>query len=289
MEPFNSINLSWENTSTLTRGYQLQRRVLGSADWTTLSLTPPGTMTNHTDTTVGVNITYEYRVAAVGLGGNSPWSPIIAVTSPATPLDTTPPVVAVLSPANGTTVSGVVPITAQANDNVAIEYFEISFWNQFSGQEVIIGSTTQPGTFTVNWDTRTLAPATYRVRAFAYDTLGNFASSEVNLNVAGSNQNSLRVAAISLTASGQTTVTATGRITVRDRSGRTVRGAWVTADWLLPDGRTETVTAITNSTGNAFLTVRSVRGTYTLTVRNVTKTGFVFDSAGSVLTRSITR
>ena len=109
-EPYNSINLTWENTSSLTRGYELQRRAVGTNNWTSLALTPPGTATSHTDTTVGVGITYEYRVAAVGLGGNSPWSNIATVTAPATPLDTTPPSVSILSPANGASVSGHHPV-----------------------------------------------------------------------------------------------------------------------------------------------------------------------------------
>jgi hypothetical protein len=32
---------------------------VGTNDWTSLALTPPGTATSHTDTTVGVGITYE--------------------------------------------------------------------------------------------------------------------------------------------------------------------------------------------------------------------------------------
>jgi hypothetical protein len=39
----------------------------------------------------------------------------------------------------------------------------------------------------------------------------------------------------------------------------------------------------------ATFTVRSSRGTYTLTVTNVSKSGYTFDAASSVLTKSITR
>jgi len=137
MEPYNSIDLTWENTSLLTRSYELQRSPTGTGNWSTLTLTPPGTATNHTDTTVGVGITYDYRVRAVGIGGNSPWSNVATVTSPATPLDTTRPVVNVLAPSSGATVSGTVTTRAEASDNVGVEYLEISFWNQYSGQQVI--------------------------------------------------------------------------------------------------------------------------------------------------------
>lgn len=82
-EPYDSINLTWQNTSPLTRGYELQRSVASAGSWTSLALTPPGTATNHTDTTVGAGITYDYRVRATGIGGASPWSAIATVTAPA--------------------------------------------------------------------------------------------------------------------------------------------------------------------------------------------------------------
>lgn len=82
MRPFNSIELAWVNTSPLTRSWELQRSITGSDTWQTLPLIPPGTNPRHSDTTVGVKITYNYRVRAVGLSGPSPWSNIITVTSP---------------------------------------------------------------------------------------------------------------------------------------------------------------------------------------------------------------
>jgi len=289
MEPWNSINVTWQNTSALTRGYELQRREVNSNEWITLSLTPPGTMTNHTDTTVGVNITYEYRVRAVGLGGNSPWSNSVTVTSPSTPLDTTPPIVTILNLSDGANVSGIVPVSAQATDNVAVQHLEISFWNQYTGQEVIIGSVSNSGELSVNWDTRGLTPATYRLRAFAYDTLGNWTNRDISVNVTASTLNIMRVAAISLSASNSgNRPTVSGRVAVRNNQGRAVSGAVVSVEWRLPSGQTQTATAITNFTGNANFSIRSRGGTYTLTVTNVTKTGYTFDAANSILTASIT-
>ena len=57
----------------------------------------------------------------------------------------------------------------------------------------------------------------------------------------------------------------------------------------LPDGTSRTATATTGSTGRAAFKVSGGRGTYTLTVTGVSKTGYVFDAAASVLSRSITR
>lgn len=289
MEPYNSINLSWQNTSILTRSYELQRSESGAGVWTSLALTPPGTGLNHIDTTVGVGVLYDYRVRAVGIGGPSVWSDVITVRAPTTPLDTTPPVATILSPTDGANVSGVVPVNAQATDNVAVEYLEISFWNQYTGQEVIIGSAANGGPLTANWDTRGLNPATYRLRAYAYDMMGNWTTRDIQANVGAAPATLMRVTNISLSAIGRSTVMVTGRVTVRDINGDAVRSALVTAEWTLPSGETATQTSITNSSGTATFWEEGRRGTFTLRIVSVTKNGLTFDPANSVMTKSVTR
>jgi len=289
MEPYNSINLTWENTSSLTQGYELERSEAGKGVWTKLSLTPPGTAVNHTDTTVAVGVTYDYRVRAVGLGGASGWSNLVTVTAPATPLDTTPPVVTILSPANGAVVSGTVSVSARATDNVAVEYLEISFWNQYTGQQVILGSVANSGSLTVSWDTSKLTPAAYTVRAYAYDPLGNWSQSEITLSV-GTSTNTMKVTSIALSGTvRRSTATITGDVTVRNSQGQAVSNASVSIRWTLPNGSTQTATAATGSTGRARFTVSGSRGTYTLTVTAVARSGYTFDPAGSVLSKSITK
>lgn len=289
MEPYNSINLTWQNTSVLTRGYELQRSLAGANSWTTLSLVPPGTATSHTDTTVGVGVTYDYRVRATGVGGSSPWSNTATVTSPATPLDTTRPVVSILTPASGATVSGTVVVSAQATDDVGVEYLEISYWNPYAGQQVILGSVSNAGSLAVNWNTSGLAPATYTLRAYAYDALGNWAQVDVPVVVVAEVQG-MRVASITLSgkASG-TQVNVTGDVTIKDRAGRSLAGAAVSIRWTLPGGGTQTATGVTGSNGRARFGVAGPRGTYTLTVTGVAKPAYVFDADASVLSRSITR
>jgi len=290
MEPFNSINLTWENTSPATQGYELERSEAGAGAWTRLALTPPGTATNHTDTTVGVGVTYDYRVRAVGVGGASPWSNVATVTAPATPLDTTPPVVSILSPANGASVSGTVVVSAQATDNVGVEYLEISFWNQYTGQQVILGSVSNAGTLSVNWNTSGLTPAAYTVRAFANDALGNWSQAEITVNVTAGAIAVMRVTDIALSGrvSGSK-VSVTGDVYVKDGNGQAVSNAAVTIRWTLPGGANRTATATTGSSGRARFTTSGGRGTYTLTITGVSKSSYVFDAAGSVMTKSITK
>jgi len=126
-EPFNSINLTWQNTSPLTRGYELQRSVASTASWTSLALVPPGTATNHTDTTVGAATTYDYRVRATGIAGASPWSVIATVTAPGNALRVTSIALSGKAAGSRVTVSGDVTVkesggAAVANAIVAVRW-----------------------------------------------------------------------------------------------------------------------------------------------------------------------
>ncbi len=101
---------------------------------------------------------------------------------------------------------------------------------------------------------------------------------------------SLQVANIVLSAKAAgSKVTVSGDVTVRDGSGAAVANASVAVRWTLPNGSTKVATALTGVTGHAVVKVSGGRGTYTLTVTGVSKTGYVFDAGAGVLTKSITR
>jgi hypothetical protein len=288
-EPYNAINLNWTNTSALTTGYELERQEVGAAAWTRLSLVPPGAATSHTDATVGVGIVYDYRVRASGLGGASDWSNVARVQSPTTPLDTTPPSVRLSAPADGATVSGTVTVAADATDNVAVAYLEISYWNPYLGREVVLGSVANAGALTVGWDTRDLTPAAYRLRAYAYDTMGNSKQADVTVTVAGAAAASFKVGDIVLGVKVKGSIASVaGDVYVLDAAGRAVPGASVAATWVLPNGGSQARTAQTGSDGRARFEVTGPRGTYTLKVSGVAKAGYVLDVAKSILERSIT-
>jgi len=100
----------------------------------------------------------------------------------------------------------------------------------------------------------------------------------------------LRSTAIDLSATLQgKKVSVSGNVTVRDSSGAAVSGAVVSATWTNPGGATAAQTVTTDSTGIARFSTTGGRGTYTLTVGNIAKTGYTFDAANSVLTKSITK
>ncbi len=108
-------------------------------------------------------------------------------------------------------------------------------------------------------------------------------------NPSGCTSNCLRSTNIALSARGTSPVRVTGRVTVKNENGASVSGATVSATWTLPNNTTQALSAVTNSNGIASFTVSDGRGTYTLTVTNIAKTGYTFDTANSVLSKSITR
>jgi len=100
----------------------------------------------------------------------------------------------------------------------------------------------------------------------------------------------LRSTAISLSATLQgKKVNVTGNVVVKNANGAAVSGALVSATWAIPGGATVAQSATTSSTGIANFSTSGGRGTYTLTVTNVAKSGYSFDSTSSVLSRSITK
>jgi len=98
----------------------------------------------------------------------------------------------------------------------------------------------------------------------------------------------LRSSKIALTAKTVgTSVKGTGKVTVQDGNGTVTSGATVSATWTLPSGETISQNAVTSSRGLAQFTTTSTAGNYTLTVNNIAKTGYTFDSANSVLTKTV--
>ena len=90
--------------------------------------------------------------------------------------DRVAPTVEITSPADGSSVSGMVSITAMALDNVGVARVE------FFANGAAIGGSTGPE-FGINWDASALAGA-YTITARAFDAAGNSAVDAVSVNVA---------------------------------------------------------------------------------------------------------
>ena len=128
----------------------------------------------------------------------------------------------------------------------------------------------------------------YNARLTVTDNVGASASTAVTISVNAAAR--LRSSEIVLTASlRKNIVTVNGRVVVVDQNGTPVPGAVVSVTWSIPGGKISTQTVTTNLNGLARFTIKGNRGTYTLTVNNITKSGYWFDSANSILSRTITK
>lgn len=135
---------------------------------------------------------------------------------------------------------------------------------------------------------RALTPATYTLFAYAYDALGNWTRTELTAVV----QAAARVMTVDrITLGGPVrrgVASIMGDVYVVE-AGRALSNATVSVRWTRPGGNTRTASACTNNSGRAAFSTSGSAGTYTLTVTGVARQGYVFDAAGSVPSRSITR
>jgi hypothetical protein len=97
------------------------------------------------------------------------WVDVVFATSVAP--DTTPPSVSVTSPAEGATVSGLVTVSADAVDNVAVAGVQF----QVDGANLGAEDTVPP--YTVDWDSTSVTDGAYQLTAVARDGAGNTATS----------------------------------------------------------------------------------------------------------------
>jgi hypothetical protein len=109
--------------------------------------------------------------------------------------DITPPAVGIMSPAAGSTVSGMMTVTANASDNVGVAGVQFKYNGSNLGAEV----TTAP--YSVSSDTTTIADGSYTLTAVARDAAGNLTNSTpVIVRVANAPPSDSTPPAVNLTA-----------------------------------------------------------------------------------------
>ncbi len=97
-------------------------------------------------------------------------------TNCSNPGDTTQPSVSLTAPANNATVSGTVPLTATASDDVGVTKVEFRV-----GATIVNTDTTSP--YSYNWNSTSVNDGPYVVSATAYDAAGNNRASSVSITV----------------------------------------------------------------------------------------------------------
>ena len=126
-----------------------------------------------------VSATGSYSATATST--SSAWVMQVVAFRPAGGSDTTPPTVAITSPAANAQVNAIVNVTADASDNVAVAGV------QFRVDGVDVGAEDSAPPFALAWDTRTVPNGAHTLTARARDTSGNTTvSAPVPVNVTNS-------------------------------------------------------------------------------------------------------
>ncbi|MFI4921529.1 MAG: Ig-like domain-containing protein, partial [Gammaproteobacteria bacterium] len=147
------------------------------------------------------------------------------------PSDTTPPTVSMTAPANGTTVSGTVTVSANASDNVGVVGVQFELDGAALGAE----DTTAP--YSVSWDSTTASNGSHTLTAVARDAAGNHTTATpVTVTVSNS-------------GGGGTTT----RIE-QDNPAVAYTGTWITASDSSVSGGTATETNEANATATLTFT-----------------------------------
>lgn len=192
------INFSWSAFSGATQYQYAMERVFGtpgvasdSEPWNTAWLNPENVNMKTTlnssvqinSGTLQANSNYVFYVRAFDAVGNpiSTVSHINFVKDSSAPvIDTTAPAVAINNPADGTTVSGVVAIGANATDAVGVTRVDF-----YASSQLIGSDNSSPYSF--NWDSKTVGDgAIVPISAKAYDAVNNEGISNT-VNVAVNN------------------------------------------------------------------------------------------------------
>src|SRR5262249_52044981 len=130
------------------------------------------TGTTFNDTGLAASTSYSYRVRATDAAGNlSAYSNVASATTQAP--DTTPPTVAMTTPADGAAVTGTVTVSANASDNVGVVGVQFLLDGKNLGAE----DTTSP--YSISWGTSTASVGSHTLSARARDAAGNSTVSSV--------------------------------------------------------------------------------------------------------------
>lgn len=105
----------------------------------------------------------------------------VQAAAAATAADTSAPTVSLSNPTAGATVSGLVPVSVSATDDVGVSRTEL-----WANGSLVATDITAPYAF--SWDSASVADGSVTLTARAYDAAGNFASKAVAVTVANSVQ-----------------------------------------------------------------------------------------------------
>ncbi len=185
-----SINLDWDVSidETNVAEYQITRspspiQVFNS------------TSSFYVDTGLESETTYTYEIVAIDEDGNKSTKTTISTSTLA--LDTTPPNVTILAPANDSTQEpGVIIISGTASDDTSLQAVEISI----DGDTAT--SVTGLDNWSYSWDASSISSDTHTITVFARDAANNVSQANISiiLNQSTDNPGMINIVNLSATA-----------------------------------------------------------------------------------------
>ncbi len=162
---------SSDNVAVKNVQFELNGANLGSA-----ITSPPYTYS--WDTQMYANGTDTITAVSTDTSGNSASSSITVIVD--NPPDTTPPSIQITSPANDSTATGTLTITASSTDNIAVQGVQF----QINGSDIGSAVTSTNSIFSTTVNTNLYQNGTDTLTAISTDTSGNTASTSITLVIA---------------------------------------------------------------------------------------------------------
>ena len=171
-----AINLAWVDNASNETGYYVDRSPDGIT-WSLIATLGSNTL-NFSDSGLGADTTYDYRVYAYNSIGNSLFSNTIVAKTNAVVVqvaDTTPPTVNISNPLQGMKIGlSSQKISANASDNIGV----ISLNIFIDGKLVIAGTTSS---LSYNWNTKRVTAGSHTISSQAVDAAGNIGSMSISV------------------------------------------------------------------------------------------------------------
>jgi subtilisin len=214
------------------------------------------------------------------------FNPVVVAGGGGSTITDDPPSVSIMSPTDGSTVSGTIIITASASDDNGVTQVEFFVDGVSIGVDI-------DGTdgWSANWDTTTVGDGWRVLTAMATDTAGQSATSSGvtvtvdNAGVGDGGDASVMSAGLSGTSTNAgSTWIATVTITVTDGNGTPLEGALLSGTWSW-NGSTEAVSCTTGGGGTCAVskTLAKRIGSVTFQVTGVALDGYSYDGGNPSL------
>jgi len=223
------------------------------------------------NTSTATNAVHTITVKAYDAAGNVGSAAVSLTVKNSSTADTTAPVISILSPLKGATVSGTLSVQGTATDNVGVKTI------QFYADSTLVSSiATSPFAFT--WNSTAVANGLHTLTLKAYDAANNVGSASVTVNVYNSDKTAPVVSIVSPT----TGATVSGTIAV---TGSAADNVGVTKVQLFVDG-VAIVSGSASSFSFSWNTITATNAVHTVSVKAYDAVGNVGTAAVSVTVKN---